>query len=503
MAEVVGLVSAITAIAATGFKISRTISTIAEEFGTVGPQLRAIATNTQAVAWILDELKVRLLNANGFVANDAVEVVRKIIAQCQIEIDDINECIAPISRDGREFSPRQRLKWLLAKPKLTTKMAALDSLKLTLSMYICAIRFMDGNDFKESMHDEIQCKVSQSEQTRTTLLHAEYQDQKAEMAYQASHAGRGLENDGLENDGKESITSAVIKINGGGPEETGVQTYQTPPSDFELGLTISNDQFVRIADHIRLQRMVSGFALKVVNRAQAQDMPAPASDSASSEAAAHMENSESSDDGTRGFFGSGGFDNPEYQGTGPRTFNNTRHAGVPPPDSYAYAQPGANGYQFGPQQSYYDPPMPPPPPPPDPLLEALRDQIDALKAEKASQKAAAEQAAIEDGIRQEVEEAFKRRMEDMKVAQEEAIEKAKVDSERATRERLETERKAEAERQRQHEETMRVIELEAREKMEKQRREFEERQREQAEAMAKTKAEKRKRGLMKYFAPAE
>jgi len=148
MAELVGLVSAITAIAATGFKISRTISTIAEEFGTVGPQLKAIATNTQAVAWILDELKVRLLNTNGIVSKDAVEVVQKIVAQCQLEIDDINKCVAPISCDGKEFSPRQRLKWLLAKPKLTTKMAALDSLKLTLSMYICAIRFMDGNDFK-------------------------------------------------------------------------------------------------------------------------------------------------------------------------------------------------------------------------------------------------------------------------------------------------------------------------------------------------------------------
>lgn len=148
MAEVVGLVSAISGIAATGFALARSISAIAEEVGSVGPQLRALATHTQAVAWILDELRIRL-KGTSTVDRTARKVISKIVRQCRVEMDDVKKCMEPLlAKKGKRISTWQRIKWLLAKPKLVTKMVALDSLKLTLTMYICTIRFMDGDHFK-------------------------------------------------------------------------------------------------------------------------------------------------------------------------------------------------------------------------------------------------------------------------------------------------------------------------------------------------------------------
>ncbi|KLU92949.1 hypothetical protein MAPG_11897 [Magnaporthiopsis poae ATCC 64411] len=279
MAEVVGIVSAISGIAATGFALARSISTVAEELGSVGPQLKALATHTQAVAWILDELRIRLKGTNT-VDRAARKVISKIVRQCRVEMNDVKKCMEPLlAKKGKRISTLQRIKWLLAKPKLVTKMVALDSLKLTLTMYICAIRFMDDDHFKESMKDEIRHSVLQSENTEAALLRAERLDQEAERVYEADRSQHKLEQDDTESlvakhlKGTDSSNQGALPPPATGLDgqcqDKGLQTHGTRQTDVELRDTMSADQLARIDNHLHLHAAVSSFALVVVNNGRA------------------------------------------------------------------------------------------------------------------------------------------------------------------------------------------------------------------------------------------
>jgi methyl coenzyme M reductase subunit C len=148
MAEIVGLASAITALAALGFKLANGISDLAEELGTIGSQLRSVATDTKAVALVLHELKKHIKSTKN-ITKSALEIAHEIIAQCQVDIEDLDRCIQPFfirDEEPRTLGWIKRMQWLFAKSKLATRKAALDSLKLTISMYIAALGFIDGDD---------------------------------------------------------------------------------------------------------------------------------------------------------------------------------------------------------------------------------------------------------------------------------------------------------------------------------------------------------------------
>lgn len=134
----------------------------------------------------------------------------------------------------------------------------------------------------------------------------------------------------------------------------------------------------------------------------------------------------------------------------------------------------------------------------DPEKIRLEAELAAMKAQEEKAKQAAKQAEIEAQIRKDAEEAFKRRMEDMRIAQEEArkeIERAKEEAERAVRERIEAEKKAEAERARQQAEALQRAEENARIKFEadqkaaEERRKREEEDRKRAEEAARIRLE--------------
>ncbi|KAL8399747.1 hypothetical protein RB594_000234 [Gaeumannomyces avenae] len=181
-----------------------------------------------------------------------------------------------LAKKGRRTTIRQRIKWLLAKPKLITKMVALDSLKLTLTMFICTIRFVDGDNFKDSMKAEIKEKVLQSGKTETAFLHADRLDREAERAYEAEHARHELERDGgethdsaaephedTEGSGDRALPSTDALD---GPRESNeLHTRETQLSDLEIRDTMPTEQLAMIDEHLRLHAAVSSFALVAMN----------------------------------------------------------------------------------------------------------------------------------------------------------------------------------------------------------------------------------------------
>ncbi|OAA52052.1 hypothetical protein NOR_00645 [Metarhizium rileyi] len=108
-------------------------------------------------------------------------------------------------------------------------------------------------------------------------------------------------------------------------------------------------------------------------------------------------------------------------------------------------------------------------PPPDLEKIRLEAQLAAFKAHEEKTKAAEEQRLREAQILKDAEQAFQRRMDDMKRAQEEAqkeIQRAREEAERVAREKIEAERKAEEERRKAHAEAMKRAEENARIKLE-------------------------------------
>jgi len=147
MAEVLGIVTAIGSIVTCGFKLSRTIADAADEFGAAGTRVRSIAIDTKAVAVSLRQIRSRLRSKDRPLSQRAVEVLREIVTQCRTDIDEIEACLMPlIAKAGEVLSRKQRFRWLFAKSKIAGKQAALNSLKLTLSLFIHTMEFEDEDD---------------------------------------------------------------------------------------------------------------------------------------------------------------------------------------------------------------------------------------------------------------------------------------------------------------------------------------------------------------------
>lgn len=146
MAEIVGLVASIVTLAETGFKISKTISHIATEFGTAGAQIKAIGTDTRAVSLILREIPKRLKRARS-VASEVQQVAADIVALCKSDIDDIEGFLRSLQpMQASEVSIKQKTKWLFTKSKVSLRRASLDSLKLTLSLFVHTLEFIESGE---------------------------------------------------------------------------------------------------------------------------------------------------------------------------------------------------------------------------------------------------------------------------------------------------------------------------------------------------------------------
>lgn len=150
MAEVIGLVSGIAAIVTTSFNIAKTISTIADELGTAGNQIMAIAIDIKAMAFVLRQLSKRIKPASASHAFDidTVQVVQAVASLCQVEVNRIRAHLTPLfaSSVARGMGILQRAQWLFAKSKVSTIRVSLDSLKLTLGLLLHTLDFKEGDD---------------------------------------------------------------------------------------------------------------------------------------------------------------------------------------------------------------------------------------------------------------------------------------------------------------------------------------------------------------------
>lgn len=145
MAELVGLVSAITALVGTGYKVAKTISDCVDELGTAADQIMLIATDTKAMTRIFQELKIRLKNSKNVTVR-VLLLAEEIVELGQRALRNIEECLIPlIPGIGKSSDPRRKARWLFAKSKITSRRASLDSLKLTITVLLLTMDRASGD----------------------------------------------------------------------------------------------------------------------------------------------------------------------------------------------------------------------------------------------------------------------------------------------------------------------------------------------------------------------
>lgn len=209
MAEIVGLVTGISSIVATAFKISKMIYTIADELGTAGAQIRAIATDTKAMALVLHNLKTRLKRDVRTLNAQAKEVLKDSIDLCAAEMQNMDKHLMPLFGSGecQKMDFKQRTRWLFAKTKVSTSKASLDSMKLTLSLLLSTLEYMEGGDveyvhaslssqmlglvviidrLREIVEENIRQMISSTKTTKETFLKAQQIDIVREIIYESS-----------------------------------------------------------------------------------------------------------------------------------------------------------------------------------------------------------------------------------------------------------------------------------------------------------------------------
>ncbi|KAF4880130.1 hypothetical protein CGCSCA1_v001015 [Colletotrichum siamense] len=292
MAEVLGLVAAIGGIIASGFQAAQTHSTIAEDLGTAGAQIQAIAAETEAISWSLCQLKEHLEETKQITSN-AVNTINHTVAQCKKTIDDIKEHLAPVlARKTEDMVLKQRVRWLFAKHKVSTKQASLDSIKLSLTLILSVLCFREKNYIEDYIQVEIKRLVSKSENVKKSFVDAERTDQAIEKAYETltnispftMSDNADFEVDSLpqtscsasenvvkfDNDTSNSTSSERALESQIGDTNLAKEGFELVPrsqshlnqtnSDIDLLDRITDDQIMVIADHVRLQRATRSFA---------------------------------------------------------------------------------------------------------------------------------------------------------------------------------------------------------------------------------------------------
>ena len=153
MAEVVGLVASIGALAGAGFKLANIISTLSDGWTVAHEQIKAISTDTRAVAVILHQIKKRLehmevsASTPSKLNKQVLGILEDMVSVYQADIDDIENSLVPLlASEGTRMMFKQKVMWLLAKSKISTRRASLESIKGTLNLFLHAWDLMGEDD---------------------------------------------------------------------------------------------------------------------------------------------------------------------------------------------------------------------------------------------------------------------------------------------------------------------------------------------------------------------
>ncbi|KAI0973432.1 hypothetical protein F4678DRAFT_426700 [Xylaria arbuscula] len=295
MAELVGLIASIGTIASGAISLAKALSAFADDMGSVGTQIRAISVDTKAVAWILHELKRRLDRATK-INQQSLQVARDIADLCRLNINKIKEHLLPIlPTSNGNISIAQKARWVFAKSKISTRKTALDSLKLTLTLFLHTLDFVEGDVVDEdSMREEIDDIIVMTKSTKTSFLNAARTDQMIREACEIADACTAKEtgedsanHEAVDNalkllhsnidsyqDGSALIVATCASTLGSkGSKTTATPTDLSEPQssqrsnqsvEFQIIESLSDDSFLEIAQHIRTQKDVANYALIVL-----------------------------------------------------------------------------------------------------------------------------------------------------------------------------------------------------------------------------------------------
>ncbi|KAM0402771.1 hypothetical protein ACHAPZ_004262 [Fusarium culmorum] len=445
MAELIGLVASIGTITAARFKAAKAIFTIASELGAAGTEMSGIATDLKAISLILNELKKRLNKAENITV-EFVDVAYEIVALCKTDIEGVECFLAPLnSPSGQKLKLNDKVKWLFGKAKVSSRRASLDSLKLTLSLFLHTLDFIENGD--DGSED-----VAISKKRYPSWL-SKPKETSPLMPFWQAETRHAKPKDA-------ALTDALALKSSIHDEEQMQLTRPRSQTDSAIFLeTMSDSDFVEISEHLRLQKIVRELALKTTYPTQEQEAQSTSFDDAD-EIHTHNWRDDDAEYGNYTFPPSKGRLEQELKNT--KTYLNKCLVRIKLLDK---------------------------------VVATYEAESDAHEEEQRRQKEKQNRQEEDSLIRKEAEEAFQRRMEDMRLAQEEAkreIEKARLEAEKAATEMVEEKQKAEQRRQKDQADAIAAAK-------ETERREFE------AEVMGIEERELAKKqpqmqaGLKKYF----
>ncbi|KAF0319746.1 hypothetical protein GQ607_012997 [Colletotrichum asianum] len=497
MTEVLGLVTAIGAILTSGFQVATAISTIVDGLGTAGAQVQAIAVETRTILLTLRSINQHLIRAYR-VTTEVANIVEDIITLCRKDIDDMKECMAPLlGKRAEEMLLKHKLRWLFAKSKVSTRQASLNSLKLTLGLFLQALNLTEQDHIEDYMQAVVRQQISESQNVKKAFMEAGRRDQALEKTCRKL-SGTTTE-DIEEIDRDKSVNGTTVKVlhyqsEDGSSDGEGFDLL--PSHQSRLGQTnsaisliddISDDQFMVIADHMRLQKTVSSFALVVINQRQetgpdgaAEDTPTvvPPSDNLPG-ARTTFDSSRNAQQTPGARRGAAGRHTPQSESSvwEPRYPENAAPEYSPPHSGPRRG--GSDNPHFGsyppyprstPSPSEFQPPMPDT----EKLrmqeeLALLRNELAKREEEEKAREEMIKRQELEESIRKDAETAIAGQMEELRKAQEE-IEKVKREAEQGVRDAVEAERNAEEQRQKIYQEATIRAEREAKQKYEEEMR---------------------------------
>jgi hypothetical protein len=283
MAEIIGLTASIGAITSAGLKTARAISTIASDLGGAGAEISGIATDLRAVSLTLNKIKKHLSKADN-IPVEVVDAAYEIVALCKTDIEGVEKILIPLTSPlGQNLKLKNKVKWLFEKAKVSSRRASLDSLKLTLSLFLLTVDFIENgdegsDDVADCIKGEVSNLVVKTQSTKTALLNAERLDTAFEFKEGTSmpyvlHLESGDSKSG-ESDVKDTTVSRPSICDKG---KTQLIRFPSQANSTAFLVAMPDEQLIQISEHLRVQNTVRELALKTVHAASKQESQAATS----------------------------------------------------------------------------------------------------------------------------------------------------------------------------------------------------------------------------------
>ena len=194
MAEVVGLVSSILALAGAGAKLGMTLYTIAEGVGSAGREARLIADEVSFFSHALTALSKSLERTTSQTAR-LHSIAQELAVSCQtvlLELSVLADELSPSKKTrwkGKVSSFIGKIKWLLQKPKVAFLRSSISSFKSTLTLLVASMDYAEAIErhAPEAVREQLRTQVESLVETGKTASHNLLESHKLLDASPAPH----------------------------------------------------------------------------------------------------------------------------------------------------------------------------------------------------------------------------------------------------------------------------------------------------------------------------